>query len=121
MFNAFDADPEVAPSSPGDLLLGRIVAQACREGATRFDLGIGAARYKAALCDEEIALFDTFVPITPQGHIAAAAIAARQVAKRIVKGDPRLFALAGGCVGAGSILLQPDHAKQAEVRKPFLR
>lgn len=91
MFNAFDTDPAVAPSSPGDLLLGRIVAQACRVGATRFDLGVGAARYKTALCDEEIALFDAFVPMTLLGHAAAVAIAARQTVKRIVKSDPRLF------------------------------
>ena len=94
MFNAFDMDPTIAASSPGDLLLLRIVAKACRDGLARFDLGIGAARYKAALCDETIDLFDAFVPMTTIGRIAAAAIAAKQALKRRVKADLRLFAFA---------------------------
>lgn len=94
MFNAFDADEEVARSSPGDLLLMRIVARLCAEGITRFDLGIGEARYKAALCDEAIALFDAFVPLTKRGHVIAHVLAARQRAKRAVKQSPRFLALA---------------------------
>ncbi len=94
MFNAFDADPAIAPSSPGDLLLLRIVAQACARGLARFDLGIGEARYKAALCDETIALFDVLVPVSTLGRLAVSVIAGRQTLKRRVKAHPRLFALA---------------------------
>ena len=94
MFNAFDMAPEIAASSPGDLLLMRIVAKACRDGLATFDLGIGAARYKAALCDETIDLVDVFLPMTAVGRIAAGAIAARQTLKRRIKANPRLFALA---------------------------
>ena len=94
MFNAFDMDPAIAASSPGDLLLMRIVAKACADGLARFDLGIGAARYKAALCDETIELFDVFLPMTALGRIAAGAMAARQALKRRVKANPHLFALA---------------------------
>lgn len=94
MFNAFDMDPAIAASSPADLLLMRIAAKACADGLTRFDLGIGAARYKAALCDETIELFDAFVPMTALGRVVAAAVAAQQALKRRVKANPRLFALA---------------------------
>ena len=87
-------EPAIAASSPGDLLLLRIVAKACGDGLARFDLGIGAARYKAALCDETIDLFDAFVPMTTIGRIASAAIAAKQTLKRRVKADLRLFAFA---------------------------
>ena len=93
MFNAFDADEEIARSSPGDLLLIRILATACADGLTRFDLGIGEARYKAALCDETIALFDAIVPMTWRGHLLAIALRLRQRAKRAAKGHPRLLAL----------------------------
>ena len=94
MFNAFDMDPAVAASSPADLLLMRVVAKACADRLVRFDLGIGAARYKQALCDEPIDLFDAFVPLTAIGRIAAFAFAARLALKRRVKASPRLFALA---------------------------
>ena len=94
MFNAFDAtDERVARCSPGDLLLLRVVARACAAGLTHLDLGIGEARYKAALC-EEIPLFDTLVPVTVKGHVLAALLAAARVVKRSVKRHPRLLALA---------------------------
>ena len=53
--NSFDADPEIAKSSPGDLLLMRLVAAQCDKGRTGFDLGIGEARYKASYCDRILA------------------------------------------------------------------
>ena len=93
MFNAFDADEEIARSSPGDLLLMRIIDKACADRLARFDLGIGEARYKAALCDETIALFDAIVPVTWRGRLFAGAIGLRQRAKGVAKRDPRLFAL----------------------------
>ena len=94
MFNSFDGDDEISKSSPGDLLLMRIISKACAEGLTRFDLGIGEARYKAALCDERIPLFDAIVPVSLTGVVVARLIAAKQVAKRRIKASPRLFALA---------------------------
>ena len=94
MFNSFDADPGIAKSSPGDLLLMKVIAGECAAGRTHFDLGIGEARYKAALCDEVIPLFDTFLAATVKGwcFIKLQALALR--AKRSVKQSPRLFALA---------------------------
>ncbi len=94
MFNAFDAaDERVARCSPGDLLLLRVVARACAAGLTHLDLGIGEARYKAALC-EEIPLFDTLLPVTARGHVLAAFLAATRNAKRRIKRHARLLALA---------------------------
>jgi CelD/BcsL family acetyltransferase involved in cellulose biosynthesis len=92
MFNSFDADEEIAKSSPGDLLLMRIIEKACADGMTQFDLGIGEARYKAALCDEAIPLFDLVMPTTAKGRLFAALVVARQATKRSVKRDPRLLA-----------------------------
>ena len=99
MFNAFDMDPAIAAASPGDLLLQRIVAKCCHDGLQRFDLGIGAARYKSAVCDEEIALFDTFVPLSAAGHALKLALAAKQKVKGAVKRDPRLYAFANRLLG----------------------
>ena len=94
MFNAFDVEDEaVARCSPGDLLLMRVVARACADGLTHFDLGIGEARYKAALC-EPIPLFDTIVPVSLKGHVLAALLGAARAAKRWIKRRERLLALA---------------------------
>lgn len=94
MFNAFDTSDEIAKASPGDLLLMKVIAKACADGLTRFDLGIGEARYKAALCDETIPLFDATFAATPRGRIYAAAYALRQRVKRGIKSDARLLAAA---------------------------
>ena len=93
MFNAFDADEEIAKSSPGDLLLMRIMERCCADGLARFDLGIGEARYKAALCDEPIPLFDAFVAVSLRGHAYVACARAKQAAKRRIKQNPKLMAL----------------------------
>lgn len=94
MFNSFDADPEIGRTSPGDLLLMRLIADLHARGIVSMDLGIGEARYKAALCDTEIALFDSFIPVTWRGHVAARIAATALDAKRRVKTSPRLHALA---------------------------
>lgn len=94
MFNSFDADPEISRASPGDLLLMRIVADLHTRGIVSMDLGIGEARYKAALCDTPIALFDSIVPVTARGRGATLAANTALAAKRAIKANPRLHALA---------------------------
>ena len=94
MFNSFDADEEIAKTSPGDLLLMRIMAACCTSGLAGFDLGIGQARYKAALCDEAIPMFDAVVAVGPGGYAYAALSRLRQRAKRVVKRSPRLLTIA---------------------------
>ncbi|WP_158807642.1 GNAT family N-acetyltransferase [Beijerinckia sp. L45] len=94
MFNSFDAAVEIAKSSPGDLLLMKVIAAQCEAGLRAFDLGIGEARYKGTFCDEAIPLFDTFVSTSPRGWFYLKLHAASQRAKRMVKQNPRLFTLA---------------------------
>ncbi len=94
MFNAFDASDEVAKTSPGDLLLMRVIAKACADGLTRFDLGIGGARYKAALCDEPITLFDATLAVSVAGHVLTRFHQTRQSIKRAIKGNAKLLAWA---------------------------
>ena len=52
MLTSFDADPEVARTSPGELLLSEVVKLHCSAGFSTFDLGIGEARYKESYCPE---------------------------------------------------------------------
>ena len=91
MFNSFDADEDIAKTSPGDLLLMRIMGTCCAAGLRGFDLGIGEARYKAALCDEAVPLCDVFLPVTLRGRTYAALARIRSRAKHRIKRDPRLL------------------------------
>jgi CelD/BcsL family acetyltransferase involved in cellulose biosynthesis len=90
-FNSFDADPEIAKSSPGDLLLLKLIAAKCAEGVTTFDLGIGEARYKQMVCDEAVPLFDSFIPVTWKGSVAAIILSLSQRVKRSLKQNRKAF------------------------------
>jgi CelD/BcsL family acetyltransferase involved in cellulose biosynthesis len=91
MFNSIDSDPEIAKSSPGDLLMCRIVAGLCDAGLREFDLGVGAARYKNAYCDTVEPLFDAFLPITAAGRALMWVKIRKRRLKRLIKNDPRLW------------------------------
>lgn len=93
MMTAFDADPDIARFSPGDLLLQHLVRDQTARGRRAFDLGVGEARYKASICDETIPLVDVVLPVTLRGH-AYGLIATRLTRlKRRIKRDPRLYGL----------------------------
>jgi CelD/BcsL family acetyltransferase involved in cellulose biosynthesis len=85
MINSFDLDPDIARTSPGEILLARIIEEKCRAGLTSFDLGIGEARYKDNWCDVAEPLFDTILPVTMRGHAAALGESMRLRMKRLVK------------------------------------
>lgn len=88
MLNSFDMDEEIARSSPGDLLLHALLRNLVARGFTHFDLGVGEARYKNAICDETFELFDTIAPASPKGAVAAPLLAALLQAKRKIKQTP---------------------------------
>jgi CelD/BcsL family acetyltransferase involved in cellulose biosynthesis len=85
MINSFDMDPQVARSSPGDLLLAKLVEDKCREGLTRFDLGIGEGRYKNAWCNEAEPLFDTLIGLSGKGQAFIFMEKMRRRTKRMIK------------------------------------
>lgn len=91
---AYDADPEIARCSPGELILHEVVRSAIARGFKTFDLGVGEARYKNECCEAAETLFDTFVTLSPLGRLAALAYRLERRVRRIVKRSPRLSALA---------------------------
>ncbi|MGD0642103.1 MAG: GNAT family N-acetyltransferase [Roseiarcus sp.] len=93
LFVSYDADPEIARSSPGELMVQAVVREAIARGLKTFDLGVGEARYKDEACEAEEELFDSAVGITALGRLAALAFRLRQRAKRRIKHSPRLFSL----------------------------
>jgi CelD/BcsL family acetyltransferase involved in cellulose biosynthesis len=95
-FNSFNADPEIAKSSPGDLLLLKLIAEKCKAGIKTLDLGIGEARYKNMVCDETMPLFDSFVPVTLKGQALASAFSIGLTLKRWLKQNQRAFKIVKG-------------------------
>jgi len=63
-------------------------------GYRALDLGIGSDDYKRLFCKVDEPIFDSFIPLSPRGNIAAAALSAINRAKRVVKQSPALFHVA---------------------------
>jgi CelD/BcsL family acetyltransferase involved in cellulose biosynthesis len=95
MFISYDAEPQFARCSPGELLLNEIVANLIERRFSAFDLGVGEARYKAHCCEIEEALFDTFVSTSGSGKLLGVALRAKQRVKRLAKQSPAIWALIG--------------------------
>lgn len=91
LVNSFDADPEIAKSSPGDLLLTHLIRQKCDLGIKSFDLGIGEARYKETYCNITVELFDTVVPMNAIGWLLGIALSLRLRAKMFLKQNPKIL------------------------------
>ncbi|HEY8567402.1 MAG TPA: GNAT family N-acetyltransferase [Beijerinckiaceae bacterium] len=93
MVISFDPNPLIAKTSPGDILLQHVLRANCAAGLERFDLGVGEARYKDALCPEVEPLVDRFLPVTAKGQAAAPLFAAAQHLKRKIKRSPQAWSL----------------------------
>lgn len=94
MFNSM-IDGKIASHSPGEQLLSRVVRHCCERGLTTFDLGAGSASYKGLFCPDEEPLFDSFLPLTPRGHIYVTIARAHSALKRTIKQNPKLWAMVG--------------------------
>jgi CelD/BcsL family acetyltransferase involved in cellulose biosynthesis len=93
MVNSFDNEGTIAKSSPGDLLLMKLIAAQCAKGRLSFDLGIGEARYKMTYCDTTVPLFDVVMPVSGAGYILAVRQAVCSRLKLAIKQRPKTFAL----------------------------
>ena len=93
LFIGHDGDPEIARSSPGEIMVQAVVTDAIARGFAEFDLGVGEARYKDEACEIVEPLFDSAFAFTLKGRLAAWTFLAVRRAKRSVKHSPRLKAL----------------------------
>ena len=91
MFNTYTLGP-LSRLSPGLVLMLHMIADLGERGYTSFDLGVGDATYKRGFCREVEPLFDSFLPLTPKGHLAALGARSATAVKRGIKRTPRLFA-----------------------------
>ena len=88
MATSFDLTSAAARTSPGELLLVKLIKRKCQAGLTMFDLGVGEARYKTTICDDRDDLVDTFLPLTAKGRAYAGFIQAKRALKRRIKASP---------------------------------
>ena len=99
MFNTYTLG-ENARHSPGLVLLMHMVAECADRGLRSFDIGVGRAHYKSSFCQEPEPLFDTFLPLTLRGRLAAGAFSTAFAAKRMIKQNPALWSAVQASCGA---------------------
>ncbi|RXH14331.1 GNAT family N-acetyltransferase [Bradyrhizobium guangzhouense] len=93
MFNTYTMS-EHARFSPGLILMRYIIDRYGERGYRSLDLGIGSDDYKRMFCKNDEDIFDSFVPLTPRGKLAAMAMSSINHGKRLVKQNQMLFDLA---------------------------
>jgi CelD/BcsL family acetyltransferase involved in cellulose biosynthesis len=93
MFNTYTMS-ENARCSPGLILLRYIIDHYARLGYRAFDLGIGSDSYKLWFCKDAEPIFDSFIPLTACGRLAGVGLSSLNHAKRMVKQNPALMAMA---------------------------
>ncbi len=93
MFNTYTMS-ESAKYSPGLILLRNIIDRYAGLGYRAFDLGIGSDDYKLWFCKDDEPIFDSFIPLSAYGRLAALGMSSLNHAKRMVKQNPALVAMA---------------------------
>lgn len=93
MFNTYTMS-EHARFSPGLILMRYIIDRYAERGYRSLDLGIGTDEYKRMFCRDDEDIFDSFVPLTSRGKLAAMAMSSLNHGKRLVKQNQMLFDLA---------------------------
>jgi CelD/BcsL family acetyltransferase involved in cellulose biosynthesis len=93
MFNTYTISAN-SKYSPGLILMRDIIDHYAGQDYRAFDLGIGSDEYKRLFCKSDEPIFDSFIPLSARGRIAAAAMSGLNRAKRLVKHNPALFEMA---------------------------
>jgi CelD/BcsL family acetyltransferase involved in cellulose biosynthesis len=93
MFNTYTMS-ESAKHSPGLILMRDIVDHYAGLGYRALDLGIGSDDYKRLFCKSDEPIFDSFIPLSARGSLAAMAMSGINRAKHVVKHNPALLQMA---------------------------
>jgi CelD/BcsL family acetyltransferase involved in cellulose biosynthesis len=90
MFNTYTMSGN-SRYSPGLILMRNIIDHYAGYGYRALDLGIGSDDYKRLFCKSDEPIFDSFIPLSRRGRLAASAMSAINRAKRLVKHNQTLF------------------------------
>jgi CelD/BcsL family acetyltransferase involved in cellulose biosynthesis len=93
MFNTYTMSGS-SRYSPGLILMRNIIDHYAERGYRALDLGIGSDDYKRLFCKGDEPMFDSFIPLSPRGKLAAAAMSGINRAKHLVKHNEALFQMA---------------------------
>jgi CelD/BcsL family acetyltransferase involved in cellulose biosynthesis len=95
MFNSYTLSDH-SRFSPGLILIRDIIDHYAARGYRALDLGIGSDDYKQLFCKHHEPLFDSFVPLSARGRLAAGAMSLAARGKHLVKHNQALLRLADG-------------------------
>jgi CelD/BcsL family acetyltransferase involved in cellulose biosynthesis len=93
MFNTYTMSGN-SRYSPGLILMRNIIDHYAGQGYRGLDLGIGSDDYKRLFCKRDEPIFDSFIPLSLRGRMAATAMSGVNRAKRLVKHNEALFHMA---------------------------
>src|SRR5206468_11477067 len=93
MFNTYTMSAN-SKYSPGLILMRDIIDHFALQNYRALDLGIGSDDNKRLFCKSDESIFDSFLPLSARGKMAAAAMSAVNRAKRMVKHNPALLEMA---------------------------
>jgi CelD/BcsL family acetyltransferase involved in cellulose biosynthesis len=93
MFNTYTMSAN-SKYSPGLILMRNIIDHYAAQDYRAFDLGIGSDEYKRLFCKTDEPIFDSFIPLSSRGKMAAAAMSGLNRTKRMVKHNPALLEMA---------------------------
>ncbi|MBR0935692.1 GNAT family N-acetyltransferase [Bradyrhizobium jicamae] len=93
MFNTYTMSGN-SKYSPGLILMRDMIDRHAGENYRAFDLGIGADEYKRLFCKDDEAIFDSFIPLSLRGRLAASTMSSLNRTKRAVKHNAALLEIA---------------------------
>ncbi|HEX3136485.1 MAG TPA: GNAT family N-acetyltransferase, partial [Casimicrobiaceae bacterium] len=93
MFNTYTMSGN-ARNSPGLILMRDIIDHYAGQGYRALDLGIGSDDYKRLFCKDDEPIFDSFIPLSQRGKLAASVMSGLNRTKRLVKHNPALLEMA---------------------------
>ena len=93
MFNSHTASDN-SRFSPGLILLQHLIVDCATRGFRSFDIGPGEARYKTFFCKDIEPIYDSVLPLSLRGQIAAPMLRTVRRAKSFIKRNPNLWRVA---------------------------
>ncbi len=93
MFNTYTMSAN-SKYSPGLILMRDIIDYCAGRDYRALDLGIGSDDYKRLFCKDDEPIFDSFIPLSPRGKLAASVMSGLNRTKRLVKHNPALLEMA---------------------------
>jgi CelD/BcsL family acetyltransferase involved in cellulose biosynthesis len=93
MFNTYTMSAN-SKYSPGLILMRDIIDHYAGRDYRAFDLGIGSDDYKRLFCKDDEPIFDSFIPLSQRGKLAASVMSGLNRTKRLVKHNPALLEMA---------------------------